>query len=71
MFTFFLFLILNVQSLLETNCATHVLSQLDEQRQRGRTLTQADIVRHCFIVILQSFENFGPELNFIVYLSSG
>ncbi|XP_068682913.1 kinetochore-associated protein 1-like isoform X1 [Montipora foliosa] len=34
----------HIQSLLQTNCVTRILSQLDEQRQRGRTLTQADIV---------------------------
>lgn len=43
----FLSVFLLPQSLLDMNCVTLILSQLDEQRQRGRTLTQADTVRHC------------------------
>lgn len=34
----------HIQTLLETKCVSEVLTQLDEQRKRGRTLTQADIV---------------------------
>ncbi|XP_078352521.1 kinetochore-associated protein 1-like isoform X2 [Oculina patagonica] len=34
----------HIQALLDTNCVTDVLTQLDEQRQRGHTLTQADVV---------------------------
>ncbi|XP_074632538.1 kinetochore-associated protein 1-like [Acropora palmata] len=34
----------HIQSLLDINYVTCILSQLDEQRQRGRTLTQADTV---------------------------
>ncbi|KAJ7374444.1 Kinetochore-associated protein 1 [Desmophyllum pertusum] len=34
----------HIQALLETNCVTDVLTQLDEQRERGHTLTQADVV---------------------------
>lgn len=34
----------HIQSLLDINYVTSILSQLDEQRQRGRTLTQADTV---------------------------
>ena len=43
----FFFLFFLPQSLLDINYVTSILSQLDEQRQRGRTLTQADTVRHC------------------------
>lgn len=34
----------HLQALLETKCVTEVLTQLDEQRKRGHTLTQADVV---------------------------
>ena len=40
----FFFFSLSLQTLLETKCVSEVLTQLDEQRKRGRTLTQADIV---------------------------
>ena len=36
--------VFSLQTLLETKCVSEVLTQLDEQRKRGRTLTQADIV---------------------------
>lgn len=52
---FFFSLFLSLQTLLETKCVSEVLTQLDEQRKRGRTLTQADIV--------SSFSLKRPELH--------
>lgn len=49
----FLSVFLLPQSLLDMNCVTLILSQLDEQRQRGRTLTQADTVRHCLCTVYE------------------
>lgn len=52
---FLSFFFLHLQALLETKCVTEVLTQLDEQRKRGHTLTQADVV--------SSFLSKRPELH--------